>query len=81
MAGLGLVISEYSTANLDISLPYIDVIPESKISDINYIKEIIEKNRQVSVKMRNEIKDYANKNLDWSVIAKDYSNLIESTVK
>jgi glycosyltransferase involved in cell wall biosynthesis len=81
MAGLGLVISEYSTANLDTSLPYIDVIPESKIGDINYVKEIIEKNRQVSVKMRNEIRDYAINNLDWGVIAKDYSNLIESTVK
>jgi len=81
MAGLGLVISEYSTANLDTSLPYIDVIPESKIRDINYVKNIIEKNRNVSVKLRNEIRIYAINNLDWGVIAKSYSDLIENIVK
>lgn len=80
MAGLGLVISEYSTANLDTSLPYIDVIPESKIDDLNYIKLIVEKNRIISTKMRNEIREYAVNNLDWGVIAKSYVHLVEGLV-
>jgi len=58
VAGLGLVVSECSQANLDTSLPFIDVIPESRISDLRYVQEIIEKNRNVSVGMRNEIRQY-----------------------
>jgi glycosyltransferase involved in cell wall biosynthesis len=80
MAGLGLVISEYSTANLDTSLPYIDVIPESKVEDINYVKSVIEKNREVSIKMRNEIREYAVNNLDWGIITENYVKLINDLV-
>ena len=58
-AGLGLVISQYSAANLDTSLPFIDVITEDKINDVEYVSQILEKNREISVKMRKEIREYA----------------------
>lgn len=48
-AGLGLVLSEYATANLDLSKPFIDVIPESKINDIKYVEDVIVKNRKTSL--------------------------------
>jgi len=76
MAGLGLVISEYSTANLDLSLPFIDVISENKINDIEYIENIIKSNRKKSIKMRKEIKKYAIDNFSWNIIIKEYLNLI-----
>ena len=66
-AGLGLVISQFSAANLDTSLPFIDVIPESKIDDNDYIKDVIEKNRETSVKMRSEIRRYA-ETFDWKTM-------------
>ena len=48
--GLGLVLSEFATANLDLSLPFIDVVPESKMTDIGYIKEIVDNKKQVLIK-------------------------------
>ena len=71
-AGLGLVISEWATANLDLSLPFIDVIPENKIGDISYVNNIIKENRIKSVKMRNEIRNYAIKNFSWEKIVKNH---------
>ena len=57
-AGLGLVISEKASANLDISKKFINVIPEKKINDKEYIKKIILLNREYSCKNRKEIFDY-----------------------
>jgi glycosyltransferase involved in cell wall biosynthesis len=70
-AGLGLVISEFSTANLDLSLPFIDVIPESRMHDIEYISEVIKKNREKSISMRKEIRDYVISNFSWESVIKN----------
>ena len=69
-AGLGLVISEYASANLDTSLPFIDVVSESKIHDLDYVRGVLENNRKVSVKMRKEIREYA-MNFDWERVVKE----------
>ena len=80
-AGLGLVISEYATANLDTSLPFIDVVPESKIHDLVYVSDVLENNRKVSVKMRKEIRDYAI-SFDWkSVIQEKYIKSVEKILE
>lgn len=70
-AGLGLVISEWATANLDLSLPFIDVIPESKINDIDYVQEVIKSNRDKSVNMRKDIREYVISNFSWERIVRD----------
>jgi glycosyltransferase involved in cell wall biosynthesis len=80
LCGLGLVVSECSTANLDLSKPFIDVIPEEKINDISYVESVINKNRMISVGMKNEIRKYGIENFDWSVIVKKYSDLLEKIV-
>lgn len=74
-SGLGLVISEFATANLDTSLPFIDVIPESKMSDFEYIKNVIRNNRAISFKHRKEIIKYASK-FDWIHAVQNYTNLV-----
>jgi len=66
-AGLGVIISEWATANLDLSKNFITVIPEEKISDINYIEQKIVENRIYSIENRKEIFDYA-KNFNWQII-------------
>lgn len=76
MAGLGLVISEYSTANLDLSKPFIDVIPESRINDAGHVKSVIESNRIKSASMRAEIRQYAEQNFSWSVLIEKYVQMI-----
>lgn len=70
-AGLGLVISEVAKANLDLSLPFIDVIPEDKINDTSFIQDVIKKNRDVSQKMKNDIRKYA-ETFDWKNIVTNF---------
>lgn len=70
-AGLGVVISEWATANLDVSKDFITIIPEDKISDIQYIEEQIIQNREYSVKHRQEILAYA-KEFEWCRILESY---------
>lgn len=69
--GLGVVVSQFGTANLDTSREFIDVIPEEKISDIDYIESIINKNREYSVLHREEILEYS-KQFSWENILKNY---------
>ena len=76
-SGLGLVLSEFSTGNLDINKPFIDVIPESKINDTVYIETVIRENRLKSRKYRTEIREYS-KEFDWGKVIKyDYVPLIK----
>jgi glycosyltransferase involved in cell wall biosynthesis len=69
--GLGLVVSQFATANLDTSKDFIDVIPEDKIGDISYVESIIIKNREYSVSHRSEIFKYS-KQFSWENILKNY---------
>ena len=70
-AGLGLVISEWSTANLDLNRDFMTVIPESKIIDLEYISSKIEENRKISLQKRNEIVEYS-KQFSWKKQIVDY---------
>jgi hypothetical protein len=70
-AGLGIVISEFATANLDLSRKFIDMIPEKRINDIEYIESVIVKNRKYSISHRKEILEYS-KDFEWSNIIKKY---------
>jgi len=76
MAGLGLVISEYSTANLDLSHEFIDVIPNSKLEDIEYVSRIIQENVKKSNLMRDQIREYAISTFSWSLIVKRYEEIV-----
>ena len=77
-AGLGLVISEQSTANLDVTKPFITVIPDSKLNDTKFLKDEIDNNRKVSMNMRKEIRQYCRDNFDWCAIIKKYKEIIEN---
>ena len=68
VAGLGLVLSKVSTANLDLSKPFIDVITENKIHDIDYVNKVIEENRIKSLKYRSDIRQYGLEKFSWENI-------------
>ena len=70
-SGLGIVISEFATSNLDLNKKFIDVIPEKRINDLEYVESIIIKNRQYSISHREEIIEYS-QNFGWSNIIKNY---------
>lgn len=80
MAGLGVVISECSCANLDLTKPYISVIPENKIYDLNHIRAVIEDNRIASLKHREEIRDYAVKNFSWENVVTKYMEVVNKII-
>ena len=82
VSGLGLVLSEYATANLDLSKPFIDVIPENRINDFGYVESVIIENRKKSLSMRAEIRKYALDNFKWEHVVKDiYLPTVEKIFK
>jgi len=79
-AGLGVVVSQWATANLDLDREFISVIPENKIEDTSFVEEVIVKNREYSIKHRQEILNYA-KEFEWcTIIKKHYLPNIEKIV-
>jgi hypothetical protein len=80
-AGLGLVVSVYACANLDVSKPFITVIPENKINDMEYVANAIQENQRVSVTMRDEIRAYGNAMFSWRVITDRYIDIVNTILK
>lgn len=70
-AGLGVVVSEWATANLDLDKRFISVIREEKMNDISYVEEKIIENREYSIQHRQEILDYV-KEFEWCRILENY---------
>lgn len=70
-AGLGLVLSEFAAANLDLSKSFIDIIPERSIRERELVRHIVSENRKKSIAQRREIADYA-KEFDWTKTVKNY---------
>ena len=70
-AGLGVVISEYAVANLDVDKEFITVIPEKKIKDIEYVEGQIIRNREYSIHHRQEILEYG-KQFEWKKMLKEH---------
>lgn len=81
MAGLGLVVSEYASANLDLSLPFIDVIPKEKLEDNTYVSKVIAENRKKSIPKRTQIRNYAKEKFSWDTLVQRYSNHITEVCK
>lgn len=78
--GLGVVVSQYGTANLDTTKDFIDVIPENKIEDITYIESVLKRNREYSVSHRKEILEYS-KQFKWeNIIEKYYIPNVEKVI-
>tara|TARA_B100001996_G_scaffold38733_1_gene28406 strand:+ start:2829 stop:3776 length:948 start_codon:yes stop_codon:yes gene_type:complete len=66
-AGLGVVVSQWGAANLDVGKEFITIIPEEKIGDIEYVQSRIIDNREYSVNNRDEIREYV-KQFDWPTV-------------
>ena len=79
-AGIGVVVSQWGAANLDISKEFITVIPEDRINDIEYVESRIIENREYSVQHRDEIREYV-KQFDWTTVIKNiYIPTIENII-
>lgn len=78
IAGLGIVCSRYCSYDLDCNLPFVDVIPDDKLDDLEYIQNVIEKNRKTSITIREEIRSYGINNFSWENIVNVYEKDILS---
>ena len=70
-AGLGVVVTEWGKANLDVDREFITVIPEKHIGDLEFLEYEIVKNREYSINHREEILEYA-QTFDWINVVKDH---------
>jgi len=75
IAGLGVVISECSSANLDLCREFISVIPNEKLNNLEYVRQIIEENRKISIEKREEIREYALICFGWNKIIDEYCKI------
>lgn len=80
ICGLGIVCSRYCAYDLNYELPFIDVIPDEKLNDLEYVQKVIEDNREKSITMRNKIRKYGIDNFSWQNIVKIYQNDIINIV-
>ena len=69
--------SKYAAHDLDKSLPFVTVIPDDKWNDIEYVEQELKKNRDISVTMRKEIRQYGVDNFSWQKLVKTYVENIE----
>jgi glycosyltransferase involved in cell wall biosynthesis len=75
--GLGVVISKYAAHDLPEGLPFVTVIPDDKLEDISYVEEKISENREMSIGMRDDIRQFAIDNFSWESLVKLYAQNIE----
>jgi|Laugrespbdmm15sn_2_1035079.scaffolds.fasta_scaffold27609_1 glycosyltransferase involved in cell wall biosynthesis len=78
ICGLGVVVSEYAAANLDRSLPFVTVIPNDKLNDLEYITTKTKENQEISLNMRTAIRWYGLQKFSWSYITTAYYKMYES---
>jgi glycosyltransferase involved in cell wall biosynthesis len=78
ICGLGVVLSECSAANLDRTKEFITIIPDGRLKDIPFVESEILKNRAVSVKMREEIREYGITHFSWNNIIDKYVNMLHT---
>jgi hypothetical protein len=76
MAGLGVIITKESSHELDLTKKFIDLIPEEKIKDIEYINKILLLNKDKSLSLRNEIRKYAEEEFGFKKFINIYINNI-----
>ena len=77
IGGLGVVVSKYAAHDLPDNLPYVTIISDDKLQDISYVEEKIKENREVSINMRDEIRQFALDNFSWESLVKLYIKNIE----
>jgi len=82
ICGLGVVVSEAASANLDINQPFITVIPNDKLDDILYISEQITNNRSYCANndTRMQIREYGITNFSYNKIIVNYINKLKHIV-
>jgi hypothetical protein len=79
VCGLGVVVSETVALELDQDLDFITVIEESRVNDIDYLKDKIERNKEISKTKRDEIRAYGISKFDVeNILMNEYIEKIKT---
>ena len=79
LSGIGLVVSKEASANLDTSLPFIDVVDRASTT-ADELRQVIQKNREASIANREQIREYGLENFDISKCVTRYTQRIEEII-
>jgi glycosyltransferase involved in cell wall biosynthesis len=63
------------------SLPFITIIPDDKLNDLEYVENAIKENSEASIGLREEIREYGVKNFSWENIVNQYEKDILKILK
>ena len=74
VCGLGVVVSPACTVNLDLSLPWITVIPDGRLDDLDYVEAAIARNREVSLRRRRDIRAYGVEHFSYETLVARYAD-------
>lgn len=80
-AGLSLVVSEFASSEIA-NLPFVDVIPESKIGDEGYLVEVLIRNlSRNNPEQRKIIRQYCKEHWSWDVLVAEYAKHLEGLLQ
>jgi hypothetical protein len=77
IAGLGVIVNKSSSENLDTSYPFITVLDDAKLDDLQYVYSQINKNAFVCKDKRREIREYGVESFDIKNEVSKYIELIK----
>jgi glycosyltransferase involved in cell wall biosynthesis len=80
-AGLGCVLSKAAAFEFKDSLPWITVVPEEDLANMTILRSHINRNREVTQRMRKEIREWTKKHWDWSVLLDQYVSNVKSILE
>ena len=78
IAGLGLVVSEEASANLDRNKEFIDIVSLKDIENLEYIENIDKNNIIKSSKLRGQIREYGINNFSLKNFVNNYPPLFKN---
>lgn len=80
-AGLGCVLSKAAANEITEPLPWITVVPEEDLGNQQKLRTYITENRQISSRMRKEIRAWTLQHWDWKALVNQYVSNVKSILE
>ena len=81
ISGLGVVVNQSSSENLDVSNDFITVLDDNKMDDLQYIREKIQENMAICIAKRQTIRNYGIESFDIQAEVRKYLKLVHQLIQ
>jgi len=78
VSGLGVVVNKSSSENLDTSLPFVTVLDDDKMMDMEYVLKKVQENKEICSEYRRQIRQYGIQQFD---IKQEVQSYIETVTR